>query len=85
MLTMEEQNLLKNLRFANMIASATHPPTPEWAQNSRTTLAHGSGRLPVQAQQIGWQPLAGPGSAPEARPLSTSMQSLRRRVVRGEA
>ena len=82
---MEEQNLLQHLRLADMLASGTNRATPEWAADSRTTLAHGSGRLPVQAQQIGWQPVAGPGSAPSARPLSTSIQSLRRRVVRGEA
>ena len=85
MYIMEKQNLPKNLRFATLVASATDPLTPEWAQNSRTTLAHSSGRLPPDARQIGWQPLAGPGSAPAARPLSPSMQSLRRRVVRGEA
>jgi len=82
---MEEQNLLKNLQLADMVASATHPPTPDWAENSRTVLAHGSGRLPPHARQISWQPLAGPGSAPAARPLSPSMESLRRRVVQGEA
>ena len=82
---MEEQNLLQHLRLADMLASGTNRATLEWAADSRTTLAHGSGRLPVQAQQIGWQPVAGPGSASSARPLSTSIQSLRRRVVRGEA
>ena len=82
---MEEQNLLQHLRLTDMLASGANRATPEWAVDSRTTLAHGSGRLPVQAQQIGWQPVAGPGSAPSDRPLSTSIQSLRRRVVRGEA
>ena len=82
---MEEQNLLQHLRLADVLASGTNRAMPEWAADSRTNLAHGSGRLPAQAQQIGWQPVAGPGSAPAARPLSTSIQSLRRRVVRGEA
>ena len=83
--TMEEQNLLQNLRFADMVALTTDRPTPDWAENSRTFLAHGSGRLPPHARQISWQPVAGPGSVPAARPLSPSMESLRRRVVQGEA
>jgi hypothetical protein len=85
MLTMEQPNLPTNQRFADMVASAPGRTTPVWAKNSRTTLAHTTGRLPERAKQIGWQPFAGPGAAPSARPMSTSMRSLRRRVVRGEA
>ena len=85
MRTMEEQNLSQNLRFADMTATSTRARIPAWAKNSQTTLAHGSGRLPTHAHQIGWQPVAGVGAAPAPSHLSSSMQSLRRRIVRGEA
>jgi len=85
MRTMEEQNLSQNLRFADMTATSTMANGPAWAKNSQTTLAYGTGRLPAHARQIGWQPLAGVGSAPAPPHLSPSMQSLRRRIVRGEA
>lgn len=85
MWTMEEQNLSQNLRFADMTATSTPASGPAWAKNSQTTLAYGTGRLPAHARQIGWQPLAGVGSAPAPSHLSSSMQSLRRRIVRGEA
>lgn len=82
---MEEQNLSRNLRFADMTATSTQAAVPVWAQNSQTTLAYGTGRLPTHARQIGWQPVAGVGAAPAPSHLSSSMQSLRRRIVRGEA
>lgn len=82
---MEEQNLSRNLRFADMRATSTQAAVPVWAQNSQTTLAYGTGRLPTHARQIGWQPVAGVGAAPAPSHLSSSMQSLRRRIVRGEA
>ena len=59
--------------------------SPAWANNSQTRLAHGTGRLPAHARQSGWQPVAGVGAAPAPVHLSSSMQSLRRRIVRGEA
>lgn len=85
MRTMEEQNLSQNLRFADMTATSNRSSIPSWAQNSQTTLAYGTGRLPTHARQIGWQPVAGVGAAPAPSHLSSSMQSLRRRIVRGEA
>ena len=78
---MEEQNLSRNLRFADMRATSTQAAVPVWAQNSQTTLAYGTGRLPTHARQIGWQPVAGVGAAPAPSHLSSSMQSLRRRIV----
>ena len=85
MRTMEEQNLSQNLRFADMTATSTRSNVPAWAKNSQTTFAYGRGRLPTHARQIGWQPVAGVGAAPAPSHLSSSMQSLRRRIVRGEA
>ena len=85
MRTMEEQNLPQHLRFADMTATPTRSNVPAWAKNSQTTLAYGTGRLPTHARQIGWQPVAGVGAAPAPSHLSSSMQSLRRRIVRGEA
>ena len=85
MWTMEEQNLSQHLRFADMTATSTRSNVPAWAKNSQTTLAYGTGRLPNYARQIGWQPVAGVGAAPAPSHLSNSMQSLRRRIVRGEA
>ena len=85
MMTMEERNLLQNLRLNDLVASTTTTHVPAWAKDSQTTLAYGTGRLPKHAGQIRWQPLAGPGSAPASARLSPSMQSLRRRIVRGEA
>jgi hypothetical protein len=82
---MEEQNLSQHLRFADMTATSTRSNVPVWAKNSQTTLAYGTGRLPPHARQIGWQPVAGVGAAPVPSHLSSSMQSLRRRIVRGEA
>jgi len=82
---MEEQNLSQHLRFADMTATSTRSNVPAWAKNSKTTLAYGTGRLPMHARQIGWQPVAGVGAAPAPSHLSSSMQSLRRRIVRGEA
>lgn len=82
---MEEQNLSHNLRFADMTASSTQTTVPDWAKNSQTNLAYGNGRLPTHTRQIGWQPVAGVGAAPAPSYLSSSMQSLRRRIVRGEA
>ena len=85
MRSMEEQNLSQNLRFADMTATSTRHNVTAWAKNSQTTLAYGTGRLPTHARQIGWQPVAGVGAAPTPSYLSSSMQSLRRRIVRGEA
>ena len=85
MQTMEERNLSQNLRFADMTATSTRSNVPAWAKNSQTTLAYGTGRLPMHARQIAWQPVAGVGAAPAPSHLSSSMQSLRRRIVRGEA
>ena len=85
MWTMEEQNLSQNLRFADMTATSTRSNVPAWAKNSQTPLAYGTGRLPMHARQIGWQPVAGVGAAPAPSHLSSSMRSLRRRIVRGEA
>ena len=85
MRSMEEQNLSQHLRFADMTATSTRSNVPAWAKNSQTTLAYGTGRLPTHARQIGWQPVAGVGAAPAPSHLSSSMQSLRRRIVRGEA
>ena len=85
MVSMEERNLLQNLRLNDLVASTTTAHVPVWAKDSQTTLAYGTGRLPKHAGQIRWQPLAGPGSAPASARLSPSMQSLRRRIVRGEA
>jgi len=85
MSTMEQPNLPKRERFADLVASTTATATPGWARKSQTTLAYGTGRLPEHAKQIGWQPLAGPGTALVKPALSTSMQSLRQRIVRGEA
>ena len=85
MVSMEERNLLQNLRLNDLVASTTTTHVPAWAKDSQTTLAYGTGRLPKHASQIRWQPLAGSGSAPSATHLSPSMQSLRRRIVRGEA
>lgn len=85
MRTMEEHNLLQNLRMNDLVASSATTHVPAWAKDSQTTLAYGTGRLPKHAGQIRWQPLAGPGSAPASVRLSPSMQSLRRRIVRGEA
>jgi hypothetical protein len=82
---MEEQNLSQHLRFADMTATSSRSNVPVWAKNSQTTLAYGTGRLPTHARQIGWQPVAGVGAAPAPSHLSNSMQSLRRRIVRGEA
>ena len=85
MRSMEEQNLSQNLRFADMTATSTRSNVPAWAMSSQTSLAYGAGRLPTHARQIGWQPVAGVGAAPAPLHLSSSMQSLRRRIVRGEA
>ena len=85
MRSMEEQNLSQHLRFADMTATSTRVSIPAWAKNSQTTLAYGTGRLPAHVRQIGWQPVAGVGAAPAPSHLSSSMQSLRRRIVRGEA
>jgi hypothetical protein len=82
---MEEQNTPNNPTFERLIASTTQDRTPAWAVKSRTTLAHGSGTLPVAKGNIGWQPLAGPGSVQHRRPMTPSMRSLRQRIVRGEA
>ena len=82
---MEEHNLLQNMRIKDMVASSTVAHVPAWAKNTQTTMAYGTGRLPEHARQIRWQPLGGPGSAPAPAHLSSSMQSLRRRIVRGEA
>ncbi len=82
---MEEHNLSQNLRFADLVSTTTELHTPAWATNSQTRLAHGTGRLPTHARQVGWQPVAGVGGAPAPVHLSSSMQSLRRRIVRGEA
>ena len=85
MRTMEEHNLLQNLRMNDLVASSATTHVPAWAKDSQTTLAYGTGRLPKYVGQIRWQPLAGPGSAPTSPHLSPSMQSLRRRIFRGEA
>ena len=45
------------------------------------TLAHATGRLPERTK-IGWQPFAGPGATPSARPMSSGMLRF---VVVGEA
>ena len=85
MATMEQPNLPKKERFADLVATTADHATPGWARNSQTNLAYGTGRLPQHAKQIGWQPLAGPGAATVKPALSNSMQSLRQRIVRGEA
>mgnify|MGYP006225952837 FL=1 len=85
MCTMEEHTLLQNLRMKDMVASSAISHAPAWAKDSQTTMAYGTGRLPELARQVRWQPLGGPGSAPAPVHLSSSMQSLRRRIVRGEA
>ena len=85
MATMEQPNLPKRERFADLVASTAVHATPGWARNSQTNLAYGTGRLPQHTKQINWQPLAGPGAAKAKPVLSNSMQSLRQRIVRGEA
>lgn len=80
-----EQTETNEFRFAELIASVAKNHEPRWARNSQTTLAYGTGRLPERVGQIGWQPLAGPGSPPAAKTNSTSISSLRRRIARGEA
>ena len=85
MCTMEKHEILQDLNFGDLVATTTSTPTSGWAKGSRTNLAYGTGRLPEHARQIRWQPVAGPGSAPSPEHLSPSMQSLRRRIVRGEA
>ena len=82
---MEQPNLSEHLRFADMVASTTEHTEPTWVKNSQTHLAHATGRLPQKTEQIGWQPIAGPGAASTKAPLSRSMQSLLQRIVRGEA
>ena len=82
---MEQTNHLEKLSFADLVAASDDACTPAWATNSQTTLAFGTGRLPQHAKQIGWQPVAGPGSVAVKPSMSTSMQSLRQRIVRGEA
>lgn len=82
---MEQQNLPDKLCFADLVASTAGCPSPEWARNTQTTLVYSTGRLPEHVKQLGWQPLAGPGSAAIKPALSDSMQSLRQRIVRGEA
>ncbi len=80
-----ERTETNEFRFAELIASVAKNHEPRWAQNGQTTLAYGTGRLPEHVRQIGWQPLAGPGSPPAAQTHSTSIRSLRRRIARGEA
>ena len=82
---MEQTQCIESLSFAELIASSDDACTPSWATNSRTTLAFGAGRLPEHSKQIGWQPVAGPGSVAVQPSMSSSMQSLRQRIVRGEA
>ena len=85
MATMEQPTIANNMRFADLIASTPTKATPAWAAERQTRLAHGTGRLPQHVKQIGWQPLAGPGSPAVKPSMSSSMQSLRQRIVRGEA
>ena len=82
---MEQQHAPTEPSFADMTASSSVNKRPVWARNSRTTLAHGTGRLPAREHQLGWQPIAGPGSLSEQRPMSTTLRSLHQRIVRGEA
>ncbi len=82
---MEQQHESKEPSFSDMIATTTSTAPPQWARKSRTQLAYGTGRLPQGCQQIGWQPYAGPGSAPAPHVMTPSMRSLHQRVVRGEA
>ena len=82
---MEQETAPTFARFADLVASQRQPHVPAWAINSRTTLAHGTGRLPIQRHQNGWQTVAGPGSANMQRSMTPSMRSLHQRIVRGEA
>ncbi|MDA8749910.1 hypothetical protein N9M68_07255 [Candidatus Poseidonia alphae] len=82
---MQEPPNPQKITFEDMISSTHQQKQPVWSQKSRTVLAHPSGRLPIQARQITWQPLAGAGSSPSPRPMSNSMRSLHQRIVRGEA
>lgn len=82
---MEQARTSNEPTFERLIASTTQNRIPAWATKSRTALAHGSGSLPVAKGNTGWQPIAGPGSAHDRRPMTPSMRSLRQRIVRGEA
>ncbi|RJU99660.1 MAG: hypothetical protein DWC10_01715 [Candidatus Poseidoniales archaeon] len=81
---MEHKNI-PTKRFADLVPSTQSEAVPVWAKNSRTTLAHGTGRLPAKNDQLGWQPVAGPGSPQRPHRMTPSMDSLRKRMVRGEA
>jgi hypothetical protein len=82
---MENDTFAKEIRFEDLRPTADIAQVPAWAMQSQTSLAHGSGRLPTKLAQIGWQPLAGPGSAPVQRSMTRSMRLLHERIVRGEA
>lgn len=82
---MEQETAPTIARFEDLVASHSGSHVPGWATKTRTTLAHGTGRLPAQRSQIGWQPVAGPGSPTMKRTMTPSMRSLHQRIVRGEA
>ena len=82
---MEQEHAPNQPSFAMLTASASVEMRPAWAQTSRTNLAYGTGRLPANQNQVGWQPIAGPGAPGEQRPMSTTLRSLHQRIVRGEA
>lgn len=82
---MEQETAPNIARFEDLVASRSAYHVPVWATNTRTALAHGTGRLPAKRSQNGWQPVAGPGSPTMQRTMTPSMRSLHQRIVRGEA
>jgi hypothetical protein len=82
---MEQHTAPQETRFDELTPSCQVARIPTWAMDSKTTLAHGYGRLPENLAHVGWQPVAGPGSAQVQRSMTPSMRSLHQRIVRGEA
>ena len=80
-----EHTVETTLSFASLIPSTQTNPVPAWAKNITSVLAHGDGRLPEHVDQLGWQPVAGPGAPVQGRQMTSSMELLRKRMVRGEA
>ncbi|MFZ9048705.1 MAG: hypothetical protein ACO20Y_07950 [Poseidonia sp.] len=74
----------QSLTFSDLRSTGSCSQPVPWSQQSRTALAHASGRLPASTHNLGWQPFAGPGSSPESKAMSVTLRSLHRRV-RGEA
>ncbi|RJU89437.1 MAG: hypothetical protein DWC07_06060 [Candidatus Poseidoniales archaeon] len=82
---MNKPNPLNDLKMSDMTCVSGHTTRPSWNARNRSMLAHGTGCLPEATSSIGWMPVGGNGSVKTTPALSSTMQALHQRCVRGEA